>query len=538
MTDKQRQFLGLTSEGMDEIAAYKSVYSVSKLTDEKIQLRARELLEKLKISLKSDIMEEDLPPPQFLKLNYADYCSMVHGDFWIKTRVSQFLCNEIERFIETDTKNPYDILILSMPPQHGKSMTITETLPSYYLCKNPQGRVIEISYNEELAMLFGRRNQHKLSEYGAAMGVALAKTPNRSREFELDNNLGGMISRGVMSGITGRACNLMIIDDPIKNRREADSPRYRQRLFDEWENSFKTRLSAGAKVILIQTRWHEDDLAGSLMTSEKNTTIINLPCEAEENDPMGRAVGAPLAPEIGKDEEWLVSFKESYLTGNGTRAWNSLFQGHPTPSEGNIFKREWWSFYTSLPPPEYMLLSVDAAFKSGIKNDFVVIQLWARNEGNFYLVDMLRGHLDFPATLSAIRTISEGRKLNLILIEDKANGSAIIQMLKREFSYVLGVNPLGGKEARANAITGVVESGRVFLPKFASFTGAFIEECTAFPMGKYDDQVDAMTQALNRMVYGSGAKASKVSQGDLLAVFSVAGGKKDLLGKGDKENVL
>ncbi len=554
MNEKQRSFKEKLSQGICSYEAYKQLYSTKNLSEKQIRAKGEKLADKLldkseeiptgqtlvdnTVKEKDKELVESIPTP-YLE-SYSRYCSFVHGDFWKDTKVSLYLCKQVEDFITRDTGNPYDILIVSMPPQHGKSMTITETLPSWYLCKYPHGRVIEISYNEELATLFGRRNLQKLVEHGGELGLELAKNPKGNKEFELKNGVGGMISRGVMSGITGRACNLMIIDDPIKNRSEADSGRYRQRLYDEWENSFKTRLSARAKVIIIQTRWHEDDLAGRIIASEQNVQVINLPCEAEESDPMGRSLGEPLAPEIGKDNNWLKQFKESYQYNNGTRAWNALFQGRPSSSQGNIFLRQWWNYYEILPSVTYRLVSVDAAFKSGVGSDYVAIQLWGVLQGDFYLIDAIRARLDFPQTISAIHSIMEGHTINLILIEDTANGPAIIQMLKKEFSFVLGVSPLGGKEARANAIAGVVESGRVHLPKFAAFTGEFVEECSNFPYGKHDDQVDAMTQALNRMVYhmGKGTKGKTSTSDKLSHSFKLEDRGRNILGNGGKDNVI
>ena len=245
--------------------------------------------------------------------------------------------------------------------------------------------------------------------------------------------------------MTGRPCELMIIDDPIKNRLEADSETYRRRLFDEWENSFKTRLAAGAKVILIQTRWHEDDLAGRLMRTEKNMEMINLPCEAEEGDPLGRSPGEALCPEIGKGDAWLELFKAGYVSQSGSRAWNALFQGRPTRAEGNLLKREWWRYYDRAPEMMDTILSVDAAFKEKEENDFVAIQAWGKREADIYLLDAIKAHLDFPETVEAIRAMKEKwPKARLVLVEDKANGPAIIQMLRREITGVVAVEPQGG----------------------------------------------------------------------------------------------
>ena len=245
-----------------------------------------------------------------LQTDLYQYCSFVNSD-WIDTKVHRYLCNRVQDFLEANTGHAYDILVLSMPPQHGKSKTITETVPSWFLGHNPTKRVIEISYSEDFAEKFGRGNRRKIEEYGASIfGISLAKSPNTATEFELDNHSGGMISRGITSGVTGNGCSLMIIDDPVKTQQEADSESSRGRLWDEWLSSYKSRLSAGAKIIIIMTRWHEDDLAGRVIGSEKNVQVLNLPLEAEEKgDPLGRNIGDALCPEIGKDNKWLQTLR-------------------------------------------------------------------------------------------------------------------------------------------------------------------------------------------------------------------------------------
>jgi predicted phage terminase large subunit-like protein len=430
--------------------------------------------------------------------NYAKYVEHVHEGRWIVSKHLSFLCDEIQRFIEANTGNPYDILILQMPPQHGKSMTTTETLPSWYLGKYPQKRVIEISYNEDFAQLFGRRNRNKLKQFGESLfNVKLAAKPNSDTEFELDNNIGGMISRGVLSGVTGRPADLMIIDDPVKNRQEAESETYRNRVWDEWLNSFKTRLAAGAKVIVIMTRWHEDDLAGRIIQNEKHVKVINLPCEAEENDPIGRKPGEALFPEIGKDTNWLREFKQGYMTEEGSRAWNALYQGRPTAQEGNLIKRSWWKYYTELPQIRYKIITVDATFKDADNSDYVVIQAWGKHLTDFYLIDQIRAKMSFTETIKAINTFNSKHKDRIaIYIEDKANGTAIIDVLSRSVSGVIAYCPKDPKEVRAQAIMPLIEAGNVYLPQYEAFTQAFVDECAAFPNGTNDDQVDAMAMGL------------------------------------------
>ena len=430
--------------------------------------------------------------------NYRAYCYLAHDGKWKPGRAVSWLAEQVQTFVETPTTRPYEILIISVPPQHGKSMTITETLPSWYLGRHPTRRVIEISYSETFAQLFGRRNNAKLRRFGPMLfGVRIARSPDTNTEFETDSG-GGMISRGVLSGVTGRPGDLMIIDDPVKNRMEADSETYRERVYGEWTDSFRTRLSPGAKVILTQTRWHEDELAGRL-AKDPYARVINLPCEAEENDPLGRKPGEALCPEIGKDDHWLVQYKASYT--EGSRSWNALFQGHPSFTEGNLINRNWWKFYKKAPEAITVILSVDAAFKGDEGSDNVAIQAWGKRGPNIFLLDAIAQKLDFPSTVREIkRMAAKFPKRRYIAIEDKANGPAIISMLKREIGGVLPVNPEGGKIARVNAVSGYIEAGNVFLPE-EPFAHDLVDEAASFPNGKHDDRVDCMSQALNRLIY-------------------------------------
>ena len=437
-----------------------------------------------------------------LRESYPAYCYFVHKGKWIDTYFHKWLANKVQTFVETYTGNPYDILVISCPPQHGKSLTVTETFPSYYIGKNPDKRCIIACYNDDFAGKFGRRNKAKIDEFALPIfNVKLKKASDR--DMEVQGHDGGIITRGIMSGITGNAGDLILIDDPVKNRQEADSQVYRDRLWEEWENSIMTRTQAGTKIILIQTRWHEDDLAGRVIAREKYVEVVNIPVEAEENDILGRPVGDALCPEIGKDNKWLQDFKQRYQ--EGKRAWNALYMGRPTSAEGNIFKREWWKYYTKLPEKLPLIgISVDATFKDSDTSDFVAIEVWGKLNGDYYLLDLIKKRMDFPDTLKAIRHMaSKYPQKHSILVEDKANGSAIISMLRHEIEGIIPITPQESKVARANAITGIVEGGNVYLPEYADFTGEFVEEFASFPNGAHDDLVDACTQFINKFKFFS-----------------------------------
>lgn len=443
---------------------------------------------------------------------YAEYLPFVHGKNWKTTRMSQYLASEMQAFLEENTGNAYDILVIQTPPQHGKSMTITETLPSWVMGRFPEWRIILGSYNDESADRFSRRNKEKVRAFGKILFNVEIGRIDRATEFELDGHLGRLISRGIMSGVTGNPANLMIIDDPIKNRAEADSPTYRRKLWDEWQNSFKSRLAAHAKVIVIATPWHEDDMMASLLRTEDNIRLIRLPVEAEENDPLGRRVGEALCPELGKDDNWLAQFKASYQASaeGGQRAWSALYQCSPRVEGGNLVRREWWRTYKESDMPQLgtEVISVDAAFKGADNNDFVAITVWGKSNNDYYLRYCMNRHLDFTETLAAIRQIrSLYPNARTVLVEDKANGTAIINVLQHEM-FCVPVNPKGGKVARVNAVSAAIESGHVYVPEGAPWLGEYLDQWSAFPAGAHDDMVDSSSQALSHLLYSSGYTAS------------------------------
>lgn len=396
-------------------------------------------------------------------------------------------------------------------PTHN-SMTLSESLPSWYFTKFPHKRVIMASYNEDTAAKFCRRNSDKITRFGNALAGISIGSVNKSTEFELSNGVGRLISRGIMSGITGNPADLIIIDDPIKNREEADSEAIRAKLWSEWQNSLKSRLAAGAKVILIMTPWHEDDMRARLLNSEKNVRYIRLPVEAEENDPLGRKPGEPLCPELGKDMAWLIQFRESYVhdPNGGSRAWQALYQCSPRVEGGNIVDRSWWRFYRPQDVTQFgtELISVDATFKGTDASDYVAITVWGKRDNDYYLRYCLNRHLSFTQTLEALRLAQTlYPTANRVLVEDKANGSAIIDVLSREM-FCIPVTPKGGKESRVNAVSPAIEAGHVYLPEGAPWLEAYIDQWSSFPAGAHDDMVDSSTQALSYLFFSNGIPAS------------------------------
>jgi predicted phage terminase large subunit-like protein len=490
----------------------------------------------LKLPQREEIEQE------WARRSYTKYVEYVHEGRWFLGKHLALTCNAVEDLINDRLINSQgekvNCLIITMPPQHGKSQSVTETLPSYYLGKWPTRRVIEVSYGDDLARRFGRRNKQKIQQFGKALFDIELSTDSRSdTEFEIQQHKGSMISRGIMAGITGQPGDLIIIDDPIKNRQEADSQTYRDRMWEEFLNSIMTRLSANGKIIIIQTRWHEDDLAGRVISqSNLKLHILNLPCEAEEGDILGRRPGESLFPEIGKDTAWMQDFKKVYMTQEGSRAWLALFQGRPTSQEGNMIKRKHWRYWkpkgVDLPPVtiklengelynieaadlpdtfDNSLQSWDCSFKDSDGSDYVAGTVWKQNLANKYLLDLVHDRMNLPKTMDAITSTSDKwADVQLKLVEDKANGPAVIQMLQHRIGGIVAVNPEGSKIARVQAVLPHIESGNVYIPHPMLFTwvNGFINECSQFPNGQHDDRVDSMSQALIRMIYEGGPAGS------------------------------
>lgn len=451
---------------------------------------------------------------ELAKRNYRDYVEFVHHGHYSHYRHTELVCDVLQRVADGEQLS----ILIEMPPRHGKSMTVTETFPSFYLGKNPDKRVIAAAYSDGLATKFGRLNRNKFNEFSPSLfDLRLSESNAAMKDWGVENHRGGMIATGIGGSITGQGADLMIIDDPIKNMQEASSQKIRDNIWDEWEATLSTRLHDGASLIVIMTRWHEDDLIGRLLKRSPRKWIrLRLPAIAEdEDDLLQREIGEALCPELGFNEKWAESKKEEV----GSRTWAALYQQRPSPVGGNVFKREWIKYYvrTSEQKREWglsddvavlpvhfdkMAQSWDCTFKDSSTSDFVAGGVWRRKQAQYFLLDVDHRRMGFTETIKAIRAMSDKwPQARSKYIEDKANGSAVIDMLKDEISGIIPVEPEGGKEARANAVSPLFEAGNVYLPhpNMCSWVDDLIEELVSFPNAAHDDLVDMTTQALNQL---------------------------------------
>lgn len=426
---------------------------------------------------------------------------------WIPTPFHRYLCQRIQAFLEDRTPG-VKIMIISTPPQHGKSATVTQRLGAWYLLNNPDHHVILVSYGDVLAKRFGKQNLNTMKTFAPVFGVELDPTRATSQDMYIKDHDGYMISRGYGAGLTGYSGNLIIIDDPVKNAEEASSEANRESKWEDFLQTIMTRQQSVTRIVLIMTRWHEDDLAGRIKQDMPDLCeVVNIPCECESDDDLlGRKIGDPLCPELGKDKKWLETTKKAYVTENGQRAWDALYQGRPTAMEGNLFLRDAWSFYDR---EEYragnmkfdrVVMSVDATYKDTKRADFVAIQVIGKKGDDYYLLDRTKRRMTFTATIKEIVRMKNANPLvRQIYIEDKANGSAIIEVLRQNVSGVVAVEPKESKYARAEAVAYIQQDGHIFLPKKTGWVYELINEFATFPNGAHDDEVDCMTQALNKL---------------------------------------
>lgn len=432
---------------------------------------------------------------------------------WVHERI----CAELERFLADVVAKKSPRLMLTMPPRHGKSTIVSRYFPAYALGRYPDMNIIATSYGADLASRMNRDVQRIMGNNGYAQlfpatrlggkgshSAGLGSYLRNSDMFEIVGHSGSYRSAGVGGGITGMGAECAIIDDPFKSRAEADSATVRQNVWEWFTSTLYTRLSPGGGIIIINTRWHMNDLSGRLLEADRMSEgdhwrVVNFPAIAETDEEYRKA-GEALHPERYPLEQ-LLAIKKAI----GTRDWEALYQQHPTPDGGNIFKKEWLRFYkpTDLPDRfDQVLASWDMTFKDGDDTDYVVGQVWGRKGADRFLLDQVRARMGFTETLTAFRALSAkwpqaARKL----VEDKANGPAVIDSLKHAVPGIIPVNPDGSKTARAYAVTTVFESGNVYLPHPGTcpWVGDYVAELTQFPGAAHDDQVDATTQALRDM---------------------------------------
>jgi len=420
--------------------------------------------------------------------------------------------------LEAVTRREIRDLAINVPPGMSKSLVVSALWPAWVWTEHPDHRWLAASYDEDLALRDARRHRALVASQWYRdrwPHITLPRTSDASTAVGLwYTEAGGMRGSGSIRGrVTGKHCDTFLVDDPIDPMGASkESGIELDEVLRWWHETVPTRFRdhpTSARVLVMQ-RIHERDLAADMIRN--GATVLCLPMRYESRHPHRyardpRTQDGELLDPI-RFPEHVVAALEKTL---GPTATAAQFQQRPSPEGGGKFKTEWLRRWVELPDGGTWVMSWDCAFKSQSDSDFVVGQVWYQHGPNFYLVDQRRERMSFTATLAAVRAMAAEYPLAYTkLVEDKANGTAVIDTLQREVPGFVAVEPDGGKVARANACEPFFAGGNVFIPdeqharypdgrRGAAWVPEYVSELVAFPKGANDDQVDATTQALNHM---------------------------------------
>ena len=440
-------------------------------------------------------------------------------------------------------------LLINMPPRHMKSVLISVLWPAFLWLELPRLRLIYASYAQSLSTrdaVICRRLIESQWYQSLRPGYVLADDQNTKARFSNDKT-GYRIATSIDGSGTGESADIMVADDP-HNMVEIDSVAIRQGVLDWFDGTMSTRGSDPKKYIkiVVMQRGHQKDLSGHILAEKGDFEHLCLPAEYVRPK-SGKKLITSLGWKDPRNDEGELLWPERFGAVEiarmkkdlGSRKASGQLQQQPASEEGAILKLKWFKFWKTLPSRfDELVQSWDMSFKDNEDNDYVVGQLWGRVGADYYLIDQVRAVADFPATITLVRTftnkwtknpIIHNQGINAILIEDKANGPAVIASLKKEIPGIIAVNPEGSKVSRVNAVSPTIEAGNVYLPDSgnAPWVSDFLTEATTFPAVEHDDQVDCMSQALNRF-------RSKASD-DFSKQFVPKSGKTISSGRGGSE---
>jgi predicted phage terminase large subunit-like protein len=402
--------------------------------------------------------------------------------------------------LECLSRGKTDRLMILMPPGSAKSTYVSILLPAWWFTQHPHSSIIATTHTAQLAEYFARRTRRIIAEHTSRLGYSIA--PDTRADASWTTTSGGeYYAVGVRGSVIGRRADLAIIDDPIRSRADADSQTLRNGIWDWYRSDLTTRLKPNARVVLVMTRWHEDDIGGRLLDQvPAEWRVLKLPALAEETDPLGRSVEGPLWPEWENDSA--LQRKRALL---GERAWLALFQQTPRPNTGSLFDVDRLAFIDT--PPERASGTVIRAWDlaasvavSGTDPDWTVgVKVTCDEVGRCTVLDVIRMRGSPRQVEESIITAArcDGSKVKISLPEDpgQAGKGQVAYLTARLAGYhVTSSRETGAKETRAAPAASQVEAGNVAIVR-AAWNHAFIEELRDFPFGRKDDQVDAFARA-------------------------------------------
>jgi predicted phage terminase large subunit-like protein len=421
-----------------------------------------------------------------------------------------------------------DRLMITMPPRHGKSFMSSYYFPVWFLNKYPDKKVILCSYGDDFAANWGRLCRDLIRTHDDKLRIRVNESSKAADRWDIEGHRGGMKTAGVGGQITGRGAHLLIIDDPVKDSEDANSQVIRDKKWDWWRTTAQSRLEPGGAVIVIQTRWHEDDLAGRLLREEGMTddggrwVLLNLPALAEDSDALGRVPGEALCPER-YDEKYFALLTGP--NGIGNAAFSALYQQRPQPEGGGFFKKQDFQYWTQSDEEghTYLLhhhrdgvirttqeacwrfITMDLAMTTRNTSDWTVAAVWdvLNLPKTSYLIlrHVHRERIEGAEHVELVKKLWRQWNPSFIGIEEAITGSTTLAWSQRAGVIVRPLQHKSKDKAfRAKDAALLTENHRVFFPKSASFLSNWEHELLLFPSGTYDDQVDAFAYAAQQIL--------------------------------------
>jgi predicted phage terminase large subunit-like protein len=415
----------------------------------------------------------------------------------------RLLCRALQKAYET----PNARLMISLPPRSMKSILGNVLFPAWCFGKAPHWQVLSISHSTDHAGDWGRevRNLIESAEYQQVFPRTVVDPANRSALKWATTLKGKYHAAGAAKSIAGKGANLGLVDD-ILSEQTAYQKVIREQVKKWWGPGFRTRIQPNGRIVMIGTRWLDDDIMGWLldMSAQGNVDkweVINIPAIIDGKD--GPELWSLERMERTRDDPAMYKSK-----------WNALYMGNPTPEEGVMIQPEhfkWWPLSKPLPRFDYVIITADTAFTDKTTNDYSALQCWGIFREDFtdsrgkqflvpsiFLVAAKRGHWQYPELLEEIRRLIKKYNPDNVIVENKASGQVLIPDLIRSGVFVTPYTPGRGndKVSRVQASLRFFEGGRVYVPEDRRWAQELVDEATSFPYGKNDDQVDAMTIAL------------------------------------------
>ena len=415
-------------------------------------------------------------------------------------------------------------LMVFLPPRSSKSMICSKLFPAWYIGRNPEHEILTISHSDQLSSDFGRsvRDIVNTEEFQKIFrGVALKSDVRAAGKWKTNQN-GTYYAAGVRSQIAGRGAHVAILDDAMSEEDAISSAG--RRFIKEWYPAgLRTRIMPDGAIVIINTRYHYDDLCGWLLKQQEDMSdyetipweVVKIPAwlDEEASELLDLPLGHSYFPEWKPDRVLHIDENEIKAS-NGARYWNALYMQDPTPEEGGLIKKRWLQDWDDPEPPtcDFIIQTYDTAFSTRTTADFSVIQTWGifhlydQDEGgyedfapNLILLGNIKGRFEYPELRRLTKKLYNKHKPDVCMVEKKASGQSLIQDMRRSGLPVLEYNPDRDKVARVYAASPIMEAGRLWIPKGKKWADDLIEELIRFPNAAHDDQVDALTMAVHYM---------------------------------------